>query len=181
VDPRLLLWTGKPLARLGDSSSVRRLLDAARSRARASDKAQVAAVAALDAELQLLRGDAAGASTLAASAVSGDSSAYVVETLAFALARAGRVDDARASYAGLATSMHGAVGKEGQQFVRLAPLAVARLDLARGRTADARATLDAFLAQLPEARSFPAVTSLRTQLDADMLRPDAPRSTVLPR
>ena len=166
LDPRLLLWTGKPLARLGDTLAVRRLLDSARVRARPTDPPQGAAAAALEAELLVIRGALNAAESAARQAVASDSNAYNLETLAHVYERAGRIAEARAAYAGLAGSIHSTVGKEPQQLVRLAPLAIARLDAAAGRTGDARAELGRFLERWPAAATnLPILTELRARID----------------
>jgi DNA-binding SARP family transcriptional activator len=167
LDPRLLLWTGKPLARLGDTIAVRQLLDSARARARATDPPQGAAAAALEAELLVIRGAMSAAETAATRAVASDSNAYNLETLAHVYERAGRIADARATYEGVAGSIHGTVGKEPQQLVRLAPLVIARLDAAAGRSSDARAELGRFLERWPAAATnLPILIELRARIDA---------------
>ena len=167
LDPRLLLWTGKPLARLGDTSAVRLLLDSARARARPTDPPQGAAASALEAELLTVRGEMSAAEVAASRAVVSDSNAYNLETLAYTYERAGRVAEARATYAGLAASIHGTVEKEAQQLVRLAPLAIIRLDADAGRTSDARAALGRFLERWPgSAANLPVLSALRARVES---------------
>ena len=166
LDPRLLLWTGKPLARLGDIIAVRVLLDSARARARKSDPPQGAAADALEAELQLLLGVMSAAESAASRAIASDSNAYNLETLAHVYDRSARVAEARATYAALAAFGHGTVGKEPQQLVRLAPLAIIRLDADAGRVGDARAGMGRFLERWPaSAASLPALAALRARVE----------------
>lgn len=167
LDPRLLLWTGKPLARLGDSSVVRLLLDSARARARPTDPPQGAAAAALEAELLVLRGEMSAADVAADRAIASDSNAYNLETRAHVYERAGHTAEARAAYVTLAASIHGTVQKEAQQLVRFAPLAIIRLDADAGRATEARAGLGRFLERWPSsATSLPILSAVRARVES---------------
>ena len=166
LDPRLLLWTGKPLARLGDTSAVRILLDSARARVRKSDPPQGAAADALEAELQVVRGAMSAAEAAGRKAIAADSNAYNVETLAHVYERSARPAEARAAYAAVAASIHGTVGKEPQQLVRLAPLAIIRLDADAGRATEASAALGRFLERWPAAAAkLPMLAALRSRVE----------------
>jgi hypothetical protein len=166
LDPRLLLWTGKPLARLGDTVNPRVLLDSARARARKSDPPQGAAADALEAELDVAAGAHGAAEAAAGRAIASDSNAYNLETLAHVYDRSARTAEARAAYVALAASIHGTVGKEPQQMVRLAPLAIIRLDADAGRAADARAAMGRFLERWPAAASnLPELAALRARVE----------------
>ncbi|MBC7843365.1 MAG: hypothetical protein H7099_13675, partial [Gemmatimonadaceae bacterium] len=166
--PQALYWTGKPLARLGDLTLARQLLDSARARTRASDKAEQAATTALEAEIQVADGHAADGVVSAARALAlDDSLTMLVETHAYALERSGALADARAVYTALSTRLRGGVEAEGQQMARLAPLAVARIDLQLGRDDDARRALGAFMERWPRAdANLPMLTTLRAQIAA---------------
>jgi DNA-binding SARP family transcriptional activator len=165
--PQLLLWTAKPLARLGDTALARLLLDSARTRARGTDRTEIAAVGVLDAELQFARGALAEGITAARRAVASDSSAYAVETLAYGLERAAKWDEARAQYLWLHGAREHAIGKEGQQMTRLAPLAIARIDALRGHADSAQRDLAAFVERWPTAEAnLPMITALRARIDA---------------
>jgi DNA-binding SARP family transcriptional activator len=172
LSPPLLLWTGKPLARLGDTAIVRQLLDSARRRARETDRAEVAAVAVLEAELQLARGALPDGIAAARRAAASDSSAYAVETLAYALERARMWDESRAQYLWLHDARQLAIGKEGQQMTRLAPLALARIDALRGHADSAQRDLAAFIERWPTADAdLPMISSLRARIDARRAAP----------
>jgi DNA-binding SARP family transcriptional activator len=164
-DPALLLWAGKPLARLGDTVTARHLLDSARARTRNTDAGQTAATAALEAELTIARSTTLDGVRAAERAVGADSGAYVQETLAYALERAGDLRAARARYAAIATGTDRALEKEAQQKVRLAPLAVARIDAALGNTHAALQAVDEFNVRWSTAdANLPMITALRSQL-----------------
>ncbi len=166
-DPRALLWTGKPAARVGDTTIARILLDSARVRARPTDRAQMSASLALEAELLVARGAAADGVAAARRAVATDSSGYVIETLAFALERAGKLGEARALYVALASDLLSELGKEAQQLSRLAPIAVARIDAQLGRAEEARRALGQFAELWPSAdQNLPMITTLRARIAA---------------
>ena len=171
LDPRALLWVGKPLARLGDTTQVRVLLDSARARARPTDPPQGAAASALEAEMLTIRGDWNAAESAASRALAADDNAYNHETLAYVYERAGRSADARAAYAAIAASTYGNVAKESQQLVRLAPLALIRLDLDAGRTDAARSAMGRFLERWPTvAANLPMLAALRARVDSRVTR-----------
>ena len=166
--PQAVFWTGKPLARLGELTLARQLLDSARARTRATDKAEQAATSALEAEIQIAEGHAADGVISAARALAlDDSLPMLVDTHAFALERSGALADARAVYTALSTRLRGGIEVEGQQMARLAPLAVARIDLLLGREDDARRGLGAFMERWPRAdANLPMLTTLRARIDA---------------
>ena len=167
LDPRLLLWTGKPLARLGDTTTVRQLLDSAQARARPTDPTQGAAAAALEAELLVLRGAFAQAELAASRAIAADGNPYALETRAHALERGGRMADARATYVSIAASPHGFVPKESQQVARLAPLEIIRLDLDAGQADAARSQFGHFLEAWQAAdKNLPLLLALRTRVES---------------
>ena len=167
LDPRLLLWTGKPLARLGDTTTVRQLLDSAQARARPTDPTQGAAAAALEAELLVLRGAFAQAELAASRAIAADGNPYALETRAHALERGGRMADARATYVLIAASPHGFVQKESQQVARLAPLEIVRLDLDAGQADAAHSQFGRFLEAWPAAdKNLPLLLALRTRVES---------------
>ena len=160
LDPSALLWTGKPLARLGSTSLAQLLLDSARARTRPTDSRQVAATHALQAEVMIERGRFADGIAAAEAATAGDSSAYLIETLAYALERGGRLQDAHAQYEALSVTRRSAIGKEGQQFSRFAPLAMARIDAQLGRGADAERQVGQFMERWPSADpNLPVIVS----------------------
>lgn len=67
----------------------------------------------------------------------------------------------------VATRLRGGIEVEGQQMARLAPLAVARIDLLLGREDDARRGLGAFMERWPRAdANLPMLTTLRARIDA---------------
>lgn len=159
-DPSALFWTGKPLARLGSTSLAQLLLDSAHARTRATDSRQVAATRALEAEVLIARGRFAEGIAAAETATAGDSSAYLIETLAYALERGGRLHAARAEYEALSVTRLSAIGKEGQQSTRLAPLAMARMDAQLGRVADAERQVGQFIERWPSAdANLPVIMS----------------------
>jgi tetratricopeptide (TPR) repeat protein len=165
LPPQALLWTGKPLARLGDTASARHLLDSASARTRPADPEARAATDALEAELRLAQGQAAAAVTLAKRAMSLVPLPYLRETEAYALERAGRLAEARAVLVSLGAELALALETEGQQASRLAPLAIARLDAQLGRTADARQAIGQFMERWPTAdANLPFVTKLRARI-----------------
>ena len=166
--PQALYWTGKPLARLGELTLARALLDSARARTRATDKAEQAATTALEAEIQVATGHAADGAVSAARALAlDDSLTMLVDTHAFALERSGALAEARDIYTALSGRLRGAVEIEGQQMARMAPLAVARIDLQLGRGEDARRALGAFVERWPRAdANLPMLTTLRARIDA---------------
>lgn len=164
-DPRALFWTGKPAARLGDTATARLLLDSARARTRASDRSQTAATLGLEAELQVAHGRFADAVATARRAIAADSVTYLVETLATALEHDGQLAEARAQQVALDRGHLAAVGREGQQAARLAPLALARLELRLGDRAAATARLTAFARHWPRAdANLPMLNAVRADL-----------------
>lgn len=174
IDPAALYWTGKPLARLGDTATVRRLLDSARARTRTTDIGQVSATLALEAELLIAQGRFADGAVTASRAIAGDPAANLIETLAYALERGGKLREARAQYESLLSTRAGVHGKEGQQMARLAPLAIARIDALLGRPDDAQRAVGALLERLPHADADLPMFS------AERLRPGALQSPARP-
>ena len=165
--PQALFWTGKPLARLGEITTARLLLDSARARARKADFAELAAASALEAEISVAQGRFAEGIEAAQKAAAQDSLAYIVETHAYALEQAGRPQDARVIYVTLADQLRRTLESEGQQKAKLAPLSVARMDLALGRVDDARKALGAFMERWPTAdANLPMITTLRARINA---------------
>jgi tetratricopeptide (TPR) repeat protein len=165
--PQALFWTGKPLARLGDTVTAKLLLDSARARTRTSDVPEVAATSALEAEVLIARGNMAAGADAAEKATAMDRPAHIVDTYAYALERAGRMPEARAVYASLIAQPPMALETDGQQKARLAPLSVARIDLAMGRIDVARAALGAFMERWPSAdANLPMMTTLRARINA---------------
>jgi DNA-binding SARP family transcriptional activator/tetratricopeptide (TPR) repeat protein len=166
-DPRALLWTGKPLARLGETARVRLLLDSARARTRDTDREQVSATLTLESEWLVASGKLADGIRAARRAADGGGGAYAVAALANALERAGLLDDARVQYEALAKTQLASVGREAQQPARLAPLAVARIDLLLGRADAARRSLGTFVERWPRAdANLPMITALRARIGA---------------
>jgi DNA-binding SARP family transcriptional activator/Flp pilus assembly protein TadD len=137
-DPRLLFWTGKPLARMGETAAVRLLLDSARARARPESNDQMSAVRALEAELRVAQGSAiAAAVPLARRAAETGDAPYVLETLAYTLFRSDSLVEARRVFDQLRSQELRAIGAEGQQSARLAPLTISAIDARVGRVSDA--------------------------------------------
>ncbi len=165
--PQAMFWTGKPLARLGDTTLARHLLDSARVRTRESDAEAQAATLALEAELYMARGQAQAGLTAARRALALRDFPHLSETLAAALEGAGKLDEARSLYVAMADSLPRALEGEGQQAARLAPLAIARLDAQLGRGTDARQALGRFMERWPSAdANLPFVTTLRARISA---------------
>ncbi len=166
-DPRVLLWTGKPAIRLGDTLMGRQLLDSARARTRDTDREQVSATLGLEAELQMARHQYDDGVATARRAIAAGNVPYLTETLAYGLERAGKLAEAREQHANLARTGLTVIGREGQQVARLAPLAVARLDALLGRDADARKQIAAFIEQWPRAdKNLVMLAAPRARLDA---------------
>jgi tetratricopeptide (TPR) repeat protein len=177
--PALLLWTGKAAARLGDTTVARQLLDSARARTRATSAAELSATTGLEAELLVARGRLSEGVAAAERAVAIDSVAYLVETLAYALERAGRLQEARARQVQLAEGVQRQMGKEAQQIALLAPLAIARLDAQLGRTSDAERAVNQFAERWPTAdANLRMITTLRARIAA---QPREPATTNGPR
>jgi tetratricopeptide (TPR) repeat protein len=176
-DPTFLLFTGKPAARIGDTLIVRQLLDSAKARTHDTDFRQVSATTGLEAELLLARGRVTDGVTTAERAVAVDSAAYLVETLAYALERAGRLPDARAKYETLARGVLRQMGKEAQQVSLLAPLAMARIDAQLGRAADAQRAVSQLAERWTTSDpNLPMITVLRARI-AVQLRNATPSGT----
>ena len=167
IDPAALYWTGKPLARLGDTATVRLLLDSARARTRDTDIGQVSATLALEAELLIAQGRFAEGAGAASRATAGDPAANLIETLAYALERGGKLREARLQYESLLATRVGVNGKEGQQAARLAPLAIARIDALLGRPDEAQREVGALLERLPNADAdLPMFSAERLRIGA---------------
>jgi tetratricopeptide (TPR) repeat protein len=168
LSPLAVLWTGKPLARLGETALAQKLLDSARARTRVTDRDEQAATLTLAAELQLAANHASDAARTADSAlVLSDSTPYLLETRAVALERSGALLQSRSAYVALQAMERGTLEKEGQQKARLAALDIARLDAALGRTAAARRTIGAFMERWPNAdANLPMITRLRGRVAA---------------
>ena len=165
--PALLLWTGKPAARIGDTTLARQLLDAAKARTRESNALEMASTTALEAELLVAQGRMREGVAAAERAVAIDSAAYLVETLAYALEQAGRLTEARAKQELLAQGLVRQMGKEAQQMALFAPLAVARLDAELGREADAARIVNGFAERWSSAdANLPMITTLRARIAA---------------
>jgi DNA-binding SARP family transcriptional activator len=168
-DPAVLFFAGKPAARIGDTLTVQQLLDSAKVRTRETDIRQVSATTGLEAELLLARGRITDGVAMAERAVSVDSAAYLVETLAYALERAGKLLEARAKYETLARGVQRQMGKEAQQVCLLAPLAMARIDAQVGRAADAQRVVSQFSERWSTADpNLPMITTLRARITAQL-------------
>lgn len=166
-DPRALLWTGKPAIRLGDTLLARQLLDSARARTRDTDAGQVSATLGLEAELQIARRQYDDGVATARRALAAGNAPYLTETLAYGLERAGKLAEAREQHESLMRTRLRAIGNEGQQMARLAPLAMARLDALLGRSDDARQQIGTFIEQWPRAdANLPMLTTLQAQINA---------------
>jgi tetratricopeptide (TPR) repeat protein len=151
LEARMLFWTGKAAVRLGDLALARVLADSLRARARAANAQEQAALAGLEAELQVAAGHVEEGVAAARRAVEKGNNAVMLETLAHALNAAGQREELRITYELLRDQLPRSLGREGQQPARLAPLSLALMDAEAGRTAEARTRLDDFLAQWPDA------------------------------
>lgn len=171
LEPRILLWAGKPLARRGDVKPAALLLDSLRARAGEANDGDQSDLLQLTAEIALARGDPVAALQSLERAFARDSSEYLREALAVALARAGRLDEAAEQYRVLAGSR--LFGSEAQQYVKLAPYWLARVEERRGESAaaarwykrfvDQWATADSTLPPLRDARRRLAELSRLTE------------------
>ncbi|MCC7052840.1 MAG: hypothetical protein IT355_06195 [Gemmatimonadaceae bacterium] len=181
LPPQALYWTGKPLLRLGEVALARPLLDSAKARTRASDRAEQAATLALEAELLAAQGRARDAIPLANRAESqGDGIADLVDTRAHVLEESGALPEALAARRALQDVVRGAVELEGQQKARLAPLAMARITARLGRPDEALRTIGAFAERWPTAdANLPMLTVLRAQIVSRRAEPRPARHAVL--
>lgn len=165
LPPQALLWTGKPLARLGDTIMARTLFDSARVRTREGDAEERAATSAFEAELLMATGRADAALAPARRAVELFPLPTLSETEAVALERTGKLQEALAAFALLEGQLPTALGNEGQQSARLAPLAMARIQAQLGHAREARQALGQFMERWPGAdANLPFVTTLRARL-----------------
>lgn len=151
LEPRLLLWSGKMLARRGNIRQATQLLDSLRARAGAANDNDQADLLLLTAEVDLARAQPLAAAQTMERVFARDTSDYVRESLAFALVQAGQLDAAVRQYEVLANSK--TFGYEGQQYGRLAPYRLGQLEERRGNVAAAARWYNRFVQQWPTADS----------------------------
>lgn len=163
LEPRVLLWSGKMLARRGNVKQAAILLDSLRARAGATNNNDQVDLLQLSAELALAREQAGAAVQILEQAAARDSSTYVRESLAFALERAGQLDAAAQHYEVLANAK--TFGYEGQQYERFASYRLGQLEERRGNVAAAARWYNRFVQQWPTADStLPSLKDARERL-----------------
>jgi tetratricopeptide (TPR) repeat protein len=150
-EPRFLLYLGKALARDRQLPLAREILDSLRKRARPDNPQDRANMQALSGELALAEGRPDSAVHYLSLAFATDSSAYMKESLAHAIAQNGGFLVAARLYESLAASTEQWFGWEAEQYGVSAPLEAAALYERLGDRVKVRATYERFLAQWPWA------------------------------
>lgn len=182
LDPTFVYWLGKALARAGDAGRAGALLERLEARALPASPPVSAALEALRGEVMLARslsGDpalpdrragAAAAVPHLEQALRADSNATTLESLAYAVARAGELDRATHLYEELAAGVE--FGHEHQEPIRMAPYWLGRIHEQRGDPAGAARYYERFLELWREAEpSLPVLVDARTRL-TQVLRRD---------
>jgi DNA-binding SARP family transcriptional activator len=139
-EPTFLMYLTKDLARAGELQLAGEVLDTLKARVSAKNPIDEANLLVGVGEIALAKGQADSAVRTLRVAAATDTSTYVAESLAHALAAAGVLDEAARRYDGIASAMANWYGWEGEQFGLVAPLSAAELyerlgDRSRARTA----------------------------------------------
>jgi DNA-binding SARP family transcriptional activator/tetratricopeptide (TPR) repeat protein len=164
VEPTLLYWLGKALARAGDVNQASHAL-AMLQTSRATGPAFRSALEALSAEVLAAQRRPADARAHAEAAVNADSSAQAMESLAFVLENSGAPDRAADCYRWLETHARG-FGSEAQHEGQFAPFWTGQAYERAGNIQGARLAYERFLTQWPSADtvSIPAVADAQRRL-----------------
>jgi tetratricopeptide (TPR) repeat protein len=172
MESTLFFWLGKALARAGDARRAALLLDSLGPRVREGNTDR-ASLEGLRGEVLVARGDAANAIPHLESMLSADSTAYTLESLAFGVAASGDLDRAAALYTHLGSAA--VFGWEGQQYNRLAPYWLGRIEERRGNRAAAVRAFQTFVEAWQQADpDLVALVDARSRLDRLRLS-DSPR------
>jgi tetratricopeptide (TPR) repeat protein len=172
MESTLFFWLGKALARAGDARRAGLLLDSLEPRVKEGNTDR-ARLEGLRGEVLVARGDATGAIPHLESMLSADSTAYTLESLAFGVAASGDLDRAATLYTHLSNGAD--FGWEGQQYHRLAPYWLGRIEERRGNRAAAVRAFQTFVEAWQQADpDLVALADARSRLDRLRLS-DSPR------
>ena len=149
VEPTLLFWLGKALARAGNESRASQVLAKLRT-SHATGPGYRSAVDALSAEVLLGQTRPADARAHAEAAVHADSSAQAMESLAFVLENSGSADRAADCYRWLEAHARG-FGSEAQHEGQFASFWTGQAYERAGNLREARLAYERFLTQWPLA------------------------------
>jgi len=149
LEPTVFFWLGKALARAHSTRAAVQLLDSLGTRVRPDARSHRAALEGLRGEVLVAQGDAAGAVPHLEAMIRADSSAYTLESLAFGVAAAGDLDRAAQLYREL--DRPAVFGFESQQYSRLAPYWLGRIEERRGDAIAAIRAFEAFVAAFSRA------------------------------
>jgi DNA-binding SARP family transcriptional activator/Tfp pilus assembly protein PilF len=164
VEPTLLYWLGKALARAGNVSHASQAL-AKLQTSHATGPTYQSALEALSAEVLVAQRRPADARPHAETAVQADSSAQAMESLAFVLENSGATDRAADCYRWLETHARG-FGSEEQHEGQFASFWTGQAYERAGNLQAARVAYERFLTQWPPADtvSIPAVADAQRRL-----------------
>jgi tetratricopeptide (TPR) repeat protein len=146
-EPAFLMFLGKALARDGQATLAHDVLDSLQRRARADNPQDRVNRQVVEAEVALANGNAQRALGLLTEARAVDSSAYVRESLAYAMSRGGRLPAAAALYDSVAGSTSQWYGWEAESYVLSARTTAGRLYESAGDAGRARAAHERALAR----------------------------------
>ena len=178
--PAMLTFLGKALVRGGRPDLATEVLDTLRRRAQPANPEDQRNLALLDAEVALAKGPSDSALQAIVRVYAADSGAFVLESLAHGMARAGRLTEAAELYERLAAARHDWYGWEPQPYALLAFARAGELHERSGDVARARSAYQRFLSQWPESdRDLVTVRAVRARLagppgDAGEARPVNP-------
>ncbi|MGH7503546.1 MAG: tetratricopeptide repeat protein [Longimicrobiales bacterium] len=165
ADPILMFWLGKALARTGDIRRAEQVLALLDARRHPSNASAFAASEALKGEILTGQGTPHVALAHLESALSKDSSSAALESLAYAVARAGELERARLLYEELSRGV--VFGHEAQKAWRLVPLWLGELAEQSGDRPLAVREYDRFLETWRDAEpSLPILLEVRRRLIA---------------
>jgi len=163
LEPALLMYAGKLYARSGDVRRAGELLDTLVRRVNAASPADRAATLLVQGELALARRKAGEAVPMLESAFALDATNYTRESLAYALAERGSLDDAVGRYQEMVRRTE--FGWEAQQYWLLANYRLGQLYEAKGDTLGAIRSYAAFLDAWKDAdRGLPDLIDARNRL-----------------
>jgi DNA-binding SARP family transcriptional activator len=150
-EPKFLMYLGKALVRDGQLPLAVEVLDTLRRRARPDNPFDRSNVQVLSGEVSLAQGHADSAVRVIRLAYANDSSEYIRESLARALAQSGDLRNAAQMYEALAGATAEWYGDEAEQYGLIAPLNAAETYERIGDQARVRSLYERFLSQWQSA------------------------------
>ncbi len=163
AEPTLLFWVGKALARAGEVNRADELRDLMRRHVHEGSATDHAAAEALAGELLVARHRANEAVSHLDAALHADSNNFTLESLAYALVRAGDLERAAASYRQIALDRE--FGWEAQEYWHVALYELGRVEEMRGATEAAADAYERFLSLWQDGDpDLPTVVDARARL-----------------